>query len=78
MLPIPISLDPKVRYSIPLLGRRVRHRHLGSLGRLNGFVKEERGHVWFEVDTEGGRYWWPNCNVESLGPIPMPEEDSAA
>lgn len=61
-------------FSLPLLGARVEHRHLGLYGRLTGTVRQDRGQVWFEVALKGGGFrFWPNCNIVRLGPIPIPK-----
>lgn len=63
------------RYDCRLLGKRARHRSLDIDGRLTGDYRSERGVLWLCVDTNSGRYWWAEGNIELLGPVPMGGED---
>lgn len=65
-------LDECNIYQPRLLGRRVRHWYLKAEGRLSGEVRQSRGTLWLEVETDDGRWWWPEASVHGLGPIPAP------
>lgn len=59
-------------YNQKVLGRRVRHRHLGAYGRLTGTMRWERDALWLEVQTNDGTFYWLARSLDELGPIPMP------
>lgn len=72
----PIPTAPLIRdrqYLAPLLGKRVRHRYLGAMGRCSGEVSYDRGALWLEVDTKAGRFWWLAGNTQEMGPIAVPQ-----
>ncbi len=77
---IPLAaLFPTEAYNRPLLGKRVRHRHLQVMGRLTGWVREDRDVLWLQVDTqELGTVWWVSRSVVELGPIPLPRNTGGA
>lgn len=65
-------LVSEIAHNWKILGRRVRHRHLGTYGRLTGAMRWERDALWLDVDTNAGTYFWIARSVDELGPIPLP------
>ncbi len=72
------ALFPEEAYNRAILGRRVQHKHLQVMGRLNGWVRHDREMTWLQVDTNEGTFWWSAKNLTMLGPIPMPGSGGAA
>lgn len=53
-----------------LVGKRVRNRNTGEIGRLSGTARH-----YFEVEAESGRFYWSEANIELLGAIdPFPAQ----
>ena len=77
-LPAPAFPNPS-RFDPMLLGKRVRHKSLGIVGRLSGDYRLERTVLWYRVETNAdGRSWWAESNVAFLGSIPMGDGPVAA